>query len=426
MKKLIIVGAGTIGKRAMDFFGAEYVEYFADNYKKGTKVYGKKVIGIEEMKLIKDEYLILLAVTNYLGALKQQLSDLGIQNYYYFQEEVYYINSLFPIYDRKFKEQKSLYRIISENDLYHPMIVGTEELLGRFVSEMLDCPMFTVGEAKKHSNQYTSFLLNVGEEELQNFRKHVPQDLQKRIFKFIRLEDFEIGKTHSELAVFKDRHKCQRCFIIGNGPSLSVRDLDILYESNEVCFGLNMIHKIYDKTKWRADYTCVCDEPLIRVLYEKIAENNKGIIFASDIKDLYQFKKTEKEFLYCELLTSKDQKLTPDFSFDITKGIAGGNTITYIALQICMYMGFAEIYLLGMDCSNFLHHFTDNYVDGKLEMDMNTLNVERMILAYKEAKRISEEKGIKIYNATRGGMLEVFERVNFDDLFKRQERDNRV
>ena len=57
---------------------------------------------------------------------------------------------------------------------------------------------------------------------------------------------------------------------------------------------------------------------------------------------------------------------------------------------------------------------------------MNTLNVERMILAYKEAKRISEEKGIKIYNATRGGMLEVFERVNFDDLFKRQERDNRV
>ena len=136
--------------------------------------------------------------------------------------------------------------------------------------------------------------------------------------------------------------------------------------------------------------------------------------------------KTEKEFLYCELLTSKDQKLTPDFSFDITKGIAGGNTITYIALQICMYMGFAEIYLLGMDCSNFLHHFTDNYVDGKLEMDMNTLNVERMILAYKEAKRISEEKGIKIYNATRGGMLEVFERVNFDDLFKRQERDNRV
>ena len=125
-------------------------------------------------------------------------------------------------------------------------------------------------------------------------------------------------------------------------------------------------------------------------------------------------------------MTSKDQKLTPDFSFDITKGIAGGNTITYIALQICMYMGFAEIYLLGMDCSNFLHHFTDNYVDGKLEMDMNTLNVERMILAYKEAKRISEEKGIKIYNATRGGMLEVFERVNFDDLFKRQERDNRV
>ena len=37
--------------------------------------------------------------------------------------------------------------------------------------------------------------------------------------------------------------------------------------------------------------------------------------------------------------------------------------------------------------------------------------------AYEVAKENAEKKGIKIYNATRGGKLEVFERVDFDSLF---------
>ncbi len=37
--------------------------------------------------------------------------------------------------------------------------------------------------------------------------------------------------------------------------------------------------------------------------------------------------------------------------------------------------------------------------------------------AYKRAKAASVEYGFKIYNATRGGCLEEFERVNFDKLF---------
>ena len=37
-------------------------------------------------------------------------------------------------------------------------------------------------------------------------------------------------------------------------------------------------------------------------------------------------------------------------------------------------------------------------------------------MAYKKAKEYADKHGIKIYNATRGGALEVFPRVNFDDL----------
>ena len=38
-------------------------------------------------------------------------------------------------------------------------------------------------------------------------------------------------------------------------------------------------------------------------------------------------------------------------------------------------------------------------------------------MAYQAAEKYAEEHGIKIYNATRGGRLEVFERVDFDSLF---------
>lgn len=37
---------------------------------------------------------------------------------------------------------------------------------------------------------------------------------------------------------------------------------------------------------------------------------------------------------------------------------------------------------------------------------------------YQAARRYAETHGIKIYNATRGGELEVFERVDFDSLFR--------
>lgn len=40
--------------------------------------------------------------------------------------------------------------------------------------------------------------------------------------------------------------------------------------------------------------------------------------------------------------------------------------------------------------------------------------------AFISAKRYADTHDIKIYNETRGGMLEVFERVDFDTLFKEE------
>ncbi len=41
-------------------------------------------------------------------------------------------------------------------------------------------------------------------------------------------------------------------------------------------------------------------------------------------------------------------------------------------------------------------------------------------------KKYADKNGVKIFNATRGGMLEVFERVDLDDMFANIKRSNEI
>lgn len=75
----------------------------------------------------------------------------------------------------------------------------------------------------------------------------------------------------------KDVYKGKRCFIVGNGPSLRVDDLDKI--KNEYSFASNKIYKIFDKTMWRPDYYVICDAIYLRESLEEIKSNIKCPIF---------------------------------------------------------------------------------------------------------------------------------------------------
>ena len=96
-------------------------------------------------------------------------------------------------------------------------------------------------------------------------------------------------------------------------------------------------------------------------------------------------------------------------------------------------MGFKEIYLLGVD-----HNYTvtineegetivdksaKDYFCENYDTDIKDIVVHDMgqnTRAYRKAKHYCDNNGINIYNATRGGKLEVFPRVNFDDITAKQ------
>ena len=111
-----------------------------------------------------------------------------------------------------------------------------------------------------------------------------------------------------------------------------------------------------------------------------------------------------------------------------------------MSIQCACYLGFKEIILLGVDHSfarekrkdgtveihsNIQNHFEDYQSDsfwgnGMKDEDYVVFPLDFATMAFEKAREYADGHGIKIYNATRGGKLEVFERVNFDELFQEE------
>jgi len=224
---------------------------------------------------------------------------------------------------------------------------------------------------------------------------------------------------------FKNCAKNKRCFVIGNGPSLTLADLNMLHLNKEVCFASNKIYQLFDETEWRPDFFATCDS----ILYK----NNCDIINKLELVKFFPLDILSKENIKHGEVHAFSRvpfqlfRKKPHFQPELTKRLCEGGTITYFLLQIAVYMGFKEIYLLGCDFnfsygidvngnyfenSKVINHFKD---DGK---KLDTMpNLQYNLWAYESAQDYCRSHDVKIFNATRGGKLEVFPRRSFDELF---------
>lgn len=222
-----------------------------------------------------------------------------------------------------------------------------------------------------------------------------------------------IDPKYAELKKYENKHKGERCFIIATGPSLRLEDVERL--KNEYTLSMNSIIKLFDKTSWRPTYYGIQDSNV----YYKLYNDNKF----DEMKDKFIADYVTEEHdidsgwnIYpldlLDHLYYKLKKFKTSFSGNAYEIIYDGGSITYSMMQIAVYMGFDEIYLLGCDCdySGERQHF----IDYGLPAENNPEN--NMLEAYRTAKKYADANGIKIYNATRGGKLEVFERRNFESI----------
>jgi hypothetical protein len=234
----------------------------------------------------------------------------------------------------------------------------------------------------------------------------------------------------ANLKKFKDVHKGERCFIVATGPSLRIEDVNRL--QGEYTFGVNSCLTMYDKTDWRASYYGIVDSNAVSIMGERLKSDEIPVFFYSDFDAVYDgangvaFPKDDADNMMTDTIW---KKLFPgkfketSFSDDIAKVVYTGKSVVYAMLQIAAYMGFSEIYLIGVDC-NYAQPkmYSDNvtYVDFKTKWDQARLKKQgnQMLPQYEIARKYADAHGFKIYNATRGGQLEAFERVDFDTLFE--------
>jgi len=229
-------------------------------------------------------------------------------------------------------------------------------------------------------------------------------------------------RNYSDLFALLKGSKSGRCFIIGNGPSLSSNDLDKLVD--EDCFGTNEIHRIFNQTRWRPKYYVIMDR-YSKSTPQEIERLDCQTVFLSDYYWKYNVVLRRDAIClhqhYC--LSENSYK----FSEDIEKCVYNSPTVSYAAMQIAAFLGYKEIYLLGFD-HNYSYEFdkkgnvirtgqdaTHFFQDEKEEEIIG--NVWGMTKAYESFQRYADKHNIVVRNATRGGKLEVFARVNFDSLF---------
>ncbi len=244
------------------------------------------------------------------------------------------------------------------------------------------------------------------------------------LFKISFCNNYRLKVGAKELIKYKNKHKGQRCFIVGNGPSLTVEDLEKI--KGEVSFAANRIYNIYDKTDWRPTYYSIQDYVVICKSFNEIDKLIKTKKFVGIIPTMYH--KKMKNIVFYKLIDEPFYPEPPNFSEDVSNGIYDGWTITYTNIQMAVYMGFSEIYLMGVDHSYSVVKDSDgnliyNNVKDHFNADDKSHDIPQTFkttVSYISAKEYAKKNGIKIYNATRGGKLEVFERIDFDSLFRKE------
>ena len=228
-------------------------------------------------------------------------------------------------------------------------------------------------------------------------------------------------RSRMRMSQYHNIHKGERCFIIGNGPSLKQTDLTKL--KGEYTFGMNRIYLLFPELGFTTTYFASINDLVIEQCADEIAALSIPKFLAWHSNRHFQRFPDDMIFLYT---TYTGQK----FSYDMTGRVWEGATVTNVALQLAFYMGFEKVILIGVD-HNFTdkgqanktvvstgddpNHFDSRYFGKGFRWQLPDLDTSE--IGYKKARDAYQKAGREIVDATIGGKLTIFPKVNYNSLF---------
>ncbi len=246
-----------------------------------------------------------------------------------------------------------------------------------------------------------------------------------------------LTERNSEL---RNVHAGRRCFVLCNGPSVLNQDLRLL--EGELVISVSSGYHHPEFRRFQPQFHC-----LPQVTFGKFTEADAISWFGemhAKLGDAELFLNYTEEPLvrrhglfpgrtvrYVNLSEDMDRmegRAIPDLSVPIP----GVQSVSVMCLMVAMYLGCRAVYLLGADHDQFKtgeyrYFYTptvlqdkDSTVTAKGEVLIRRHDefqaLARLWRQFRTMREVAEANGMEIFNATAGGELDEFPRVDFESL----------
>lgn len=252
----------------------------------------------------------------------------------------------------------------------------------------------------------------------------------RKCFALQSLTGIPLTKDGWALIKLKNTAPCSTCFIVGNGPSLTLDDLQKIRWLPS--FGSNRIYLAFEHTDWRPTYYMVCDPQVLAASHDSIKNHISMPAFCPinspgrDLKNLIKF--------YAQFRLLKYEKNA--FSTTPLKHLTMSGTVCFPMIQLAYYMGFRSFVLLGVDFSyestkvNTLTGYSSHQLKAKTTCDHFTKDyykpgelwippdLEQQRMAFFQARQFLEMRDGSILNASRVTQLDIIPRVELDSILE--------
>lgn len=258
---------------------------------------------------------------------------------------------------------------------------------------------------------------------------------------------------------FKNRHQGQRCFILATGPSVQRQDLNLL--KDEICIAVSQFYLHQDIKTIAPRYHLIAPwhPPFDFAIVQKVFDDFANYYSDLDVTYFFGYRRyaysildfltafptyctTNMNFLHYNGIGLDESNYTDGALWDICRPLFEIRTVIYGAIQLAAYMGFDEIYLIGCD-HDYLedvkrvsgHHFYQEQKGVNDAQHLGAFSTEKWFKEYHDRwchyrlmQSYLESHHQRIYNATAGGMLDVFPRKNLTELVvsKKKSRKSRA
>lgn len=228
-------------------------------------------------------------------------------------------------------------------------------------------------------------------------------------------------RSITALRALQARYAGQRCFIIGNGPSVAEMDLTPL--RHEYTFALNRGYLLFDRMGGPATFLVAVNRHVIEQFGTEILQSPPTKFLSWHSRDLVP---DQSDVVY--LRWSRGPRFCEDVA---SQGAWEGATVTFVAMQLAFHMGFREVVLVGVDHSFAStgephklitsqeadpNHFDPQYFGPGVRWQLPDLETSE--IAYRLAVKHFAVAGRRIVDATIGGQAQMFSKAEYSSLVR--------